>query len=70
MKTLTLPEELASLFRYVHNQEPQNEDEMTQADIYSIIVRIFTHAADHGRAITLLSPLWEELEPAIDRKSS
>jgi hypothetical protein len=51
MTTLTLPEELASLFRCAHSRYPQNVDEMTQEDIHSIIVRIFTNAADHNRAI-------------------
>jgi hypothetical protein len=46
----------------------QNEDEMTQADIHLIIVRIFANAADYGRAIT--PPQWEELEPATDGRST
>jgi hypothetical protein len=49
--------------RRVGVESPQNEDEMTQADIHSIIVRISTNAADQ-----VAISRWEELEPAIDGK--
>jgi hypothetical protein len=50
---LTWPDELASV--PVRTQpDRQNEDEMTQADIQSIIVRICLNAADYSRAIAPL----------------
>jgi hypothetical protein len=66
MNSWTRSDELASLFRSAHSQNAWVE--MTSADVHSIIGRISANAADDGRTITPLPPLWKELEPAIDKK--